>query len=230
MAVTVRSSAGATGALPRAIRGRAVFARSTTVHATPASIDDGIELVRGEVLPQVMQMDGCTGLSMMVDRESGMCIVTTAWATADAMRASAERVRPMRDRATEALGAGPSSVEALEIAMMHREHPTPEGACVRVGWLRVDPGRIEEMVEGFKHDALPRVEQLGGFVSASLMIDRSAGRAVTSLCYENRDALDANRDEAQRIRDEGTAQMNVEVMDIREYELALAHLRVPEMA
>jgi quinol monooxygenase YgiN len=207
-----------------------VFARSTTVHANPASIDDGVEMVRAEVLPQVMQMDGCTGLSMMIDRDSGMCIVTTAWATADAMRASAAQVLPLRDRAAEVLGGEPPSVESWEIAMMHRERAAHEGACVRVGWLRVDPDRVDEMVEGFKHDALPRVEQLEGFVSGSLMVDRSTGRAVTSLCYESRDALDANRDEAQRIRDEGTAQMGVEVMDIREFELALAHLRVPEMA
>ncbi|MCU1660305.1 MAG: hypothetical protein JWR58_370 [Pseudonocardia sp.] len=69
-------------------RGWIVYARSTTVLAHPDSIDAGVGHVRDEVMPVVQGMDGCIGLSMLVDRTSGHCIVTTAWQTEEALHAS----------------------------------------------------------------------------------------------------------------------------------------------
>ena len=48
-----------------------MYARSTTFQARPGSIDEGIAFVRDEVMPDLMAMEGCTGLSMICDRESG---------------------------------------------------------------------------------------------------------------------------------------------------------------
>ena len=55
-----------------------MYARSTTVRGNPDSVDEGITYVRDKVMPAVQQMDGCVGLSMLADRTSGRCIVTTA--------------------------------------------------------------------------------------------------------------------------------------------------------
>ena len=41
-----------------------MYARSTTVHADPQRIDDGIANVRDEVMPAVQSMPGCMGVSM----------------------------------------------------------------------------------------------------------------------------------------------------------------------
>ena len=68
-----------------------MYARSTTVRGNPKAMDDGIAYVRDTVMPTVQQMDGCIGLSMLADRDSGRCIVTTSWADADAMNAQRER-------------------------------------------------------------------------------------------------------------------------------------------
>ena len=83
--------------------------RTTTLQAEPGKIDDGIAYVRDEVLPRVTAMDGCLGMSMLVDRETGRCIATTAWESEAALRASAEMVRPLREGAERALGASTSS-------------------------------------------------------------------------------------------------------------------------
>ncbi|MGZ8761277.1 MAG: hypothetical protein ACXWXV_12005, partial [Aeromicrobium sp.] len=62
-----------------------MYARSTTFLARPGSIDEGIAFVKDEVMPAAMAMDGCIGLSMICDRDSGRCITTTAWSTVEAM-------------------------------------------------------------------------------------------------------------------------------------------------
>jgi len=87
------------GRCPESEGGGTVYARSTTVHANRESIDAGIAHIRDEVLPALRQMDGCMGLSMLVDRESGRCIATSSWDSGGAMRAAAEQVGTIRDRA-----------------------------------------------------------------------------------------------------------------------------------
>ena len=117
-----------------------MYARSTTVRGDPQKLDDGIAYVRDEVMPAVQQMSGCVGLSMLCDRDSGRCIVTTAWADESAMHATEEAVRSMRERAGEMFG-GPLEVQEWEIGVLHRRREAPDGACTRVTWTRATPPR-----------------------------------------------------------------------------------------
>ena len=58
-----------------------MFARSTTFHGRPEKIEAGIRFVTDEVGPALDKIDGCRGLSLLVDRTSGECIATSSWAT-----------------------------------------------------------------------------------------------------------------------------------------------------
>jgi len=220
---------GATGAPPTTVWGSTVHARSTTIQAQPAAIDAGIAHVRDEVLPALKQLDGFIGLSMMVDRGSGRCIATSAWQSEDAMLASADQVEPVRNRAAEILGGSPEVAE-WEIAVMHRDHPTHDGACVRSAWFQTEPAGLDAAIDVYKMVALPQIEALDGFCSASFMVNRETGRAVSSACFESRASMDASRGQADQIRTAGTKQANATVLEVSEFELAVAHLRVPEMA
>jgi hypothetical protein len=206
-----------------------MHARSTTFHANRESIDAGIAYIRDDVWPALQAMDGCVGLSMMVDRESGRCIATSAWTNQEAMWVAARRVRPLRDRAAEIMGAD-TDVDEWEIAYMHRDHPTPEGACVRATWMRMDPASMDRALDIFRLASLPAMEDLPGFCSASMFIDRSRGRAVSSATYDSRETMESSRERAEELRTEGTREAGAEVIDVAEFELALAHLHVPEMA
>jgi heme-degrading monooxygenase HmoA len=93
-------------------------------------------------MPALEGVDGYTGLSLLVDRSSGRCIATSAWQSEEAMRASAESVRPVRDRAAEVFG-GNADVEQWEIAVFHRDHRSRDGACVRATWVKVGPDQID---------------------------------------------------------------------------------------
>jgi heme-degrading monooxygenase HmoA len=196
--------------------------------ARPESIDAGIAEVRDNVMPQIQEMEGCVGLSMLVDRGSGRCITTSAWQSEDAMRAADEALQPVRERVGEILGGSPQ-VEEWEIAVLHRDHRSGEGACVRATWVRVDPADMDRAIDVYKLASLPRAEELAGFCSASLLVDRSSGRAVSSVTYDSFEAMERSRDAAAAMRSAASKDAGAEVLDTGEFELAVAHLRVPEL-
>jgi len=199
------------------------------MQAQPSSIDAAIAHMRDNVMPALEGIAGCVGFSLLVDRTSGRCIATSSWESEEAMRASEESIRPIRDRATQLFGGSPQ-VEEWEIAAMHREHHAGEGACVRATWVKVDPKQMDEGIDFYTTTLVPALEELEGFCSASLLVDRATGRAVAAATFDNAEALERNKDPLDRIRATGSQEANAEVFDQCDFELALAHLRVPEMA
>ncbi|MGY2075055.1 hypothetical protein [Blastococcus sp. SYSU DS0828] len=206
-----------------------MYARSNTVHADPQRMDDGIAFARDEVMPAVMSMPGCMGLSMLCDRGSGRSIVTTSWDSAESMSASRDAVRAMRERAVDVMG-GQFDVQEWEITVLHRAHRAPEGACCRVTWTRGDPARMDDVTETFRTGLIPRLDDIPGFCSVSLMGDRQTGMGVLTATYDDRASLERSAEAVRGMREQFTQQMGLEITDIAEFELVIHHLRVPEMA
>ena len=191
-------------------------------------IDAGIAHIRDVVMPAVQGFDECIGLSLLVDRESGRCIATTAWESKEAMDAGADRIRPIREAAAQMFG-GTASVDEWEIAVLHRDHPSHTRACVRSTWIKLRPNQFDRSIDYYKESVLPAMEQLDGFCSASLMIDRATGRAVSSTSFDSRQAMERNREAARSLRTERLRDLGADQLDVCEFELVLAHLRVPEL-
>ncbi|WP_277207851.1 antibiotic biosynthesis monooxygenase [Isoptericola croceus] len=206
-----------------------MFVRTTEVRGDPTRIDDGLRAVREDVFPAVTEMDGCIGMSLLVDRESGRCVATTAWQSEDAMRATGEAVRPLRDRAEGVLGSRGSDIRHWEVAAVHRDHAAPEGACARLTWLSCDPATVDHAIDLYRMVILPQIQEWSGFCSASLMVDREAGRIVGTAAFDSREALEATRDAAAGMRGRVVSELGATVDDVEEMEIAFAHLHVPEM-
>jgi hypothetical protein len=200
-----------------------VHARSTTFHGRADNIDAGIKFVKNEAGPMLDTIDGCRGLSLLVDRETGQCIATSSWATEAAMLASDEQLRPIRERGRAILG-GSMQIDDWEIAVMHRSH---HGECCRVSWLQ---GDLDAMIETFRVGILPDLEQTRGFCSASLLVNRSSGLGCSTTAWETRGAMEASRAAADEMRARTASDAGAEIMDVHEFDLAYAHLHVPEMA
>jgi hypothetical protein len=206
-----------------------VYARSTTIQAQPLSVDIGIAHVRDVVTPALHEMDGCVGVSLLVDRQSGTCIATSSWDSLAKMRASAERVAPIRDRAAMMFD-GSATVEEWDIAVLHRDHHSRAGACVRATWLKVVPDQLGRSLDFYRASILPEMEKLDGFCSASLMVDHPAcRRAVSCSTFDSLEAMARNRDRATELRSRRVRDLGAEVIDVAEFELAIAGLRVPEL-
>ncbi|MGV0852485.1 hypothetical protein [Mycolicibacterium phlei] len=205
-----------------------MYARSSTVHAHPSSIDDGVTFIRDDVMPALREMAGYVGLSLLVDRESGICIATSSWESEEAMRAGADHATALRNRAAEML-RGDVGVDEWEIGVMHRDHDSMEGACVRATWLRVPRDHIARSIDFYRADVVPALEALDGFCSASFMLNRETGRAVSSATFDSRDAMERTADQARELRNSRTRELGADIVDVGEFDLVIAQLRVPEM-
>ena len=206
-----------------------MFARSSIIHAYPSFIDEGLTHVRDVVMPTLADMAGCAGMSMLVDRDGGRCIITSSWLDADTLSASEDAARALRDHATEIFHAT-ADTSRWEVAAVRRDHRAHRRAGVRATWLRTDPAEVDRMIDTAKLVILPALEDLDGFCSASLMVDHDSGRAVCSTGYDNRSAMrsgcHAERALWHRLADNTAA----EVLEDCEFDLAIAHLNVPELA
>jgi heme-degrading monooxygenase HmoA len=206
-----------------------VYARTTTMEAMPSSVEAGIAYVRDRVMPLLKGLEGYVGLSLLADRSSGRCITTSAWESEEAMRASAPAVQDVRSRAAEIFGGGTPTIEEWDIAVLHREREAGEGACVRVTWANVNPDQVDSGIEVFRA-ALPAMQELEGHCSASLLVNRATGRGVSSVAYESVDAMKRNNAEIDRLKGSVSDDAAAQILDEHDFELVIAHLRVPELA
>ena len=207
-----------------------MYARSTSIHGNPANIDAGVAYMRDEVLPTVQQTAGCIGLSMLTDRESGRCIVATAWADEQAMRGTAEDVTPVRDRLVQVLGGSDVDVRQWQIAVLHRDRQAGDGAAAQVTWARIRPDHVDELLDAYQFNLMPRLQELPGFCSVSMLVDRRTSRTVSVTSFESHEALALVRRQARSLREQFARAMGAHIVDLAEMDLALAHLRVPEIA
>jgi hypothetical protein len=217
------------GVLPRNSKGAIVYARSFTIEGQPLSVDIGIAHVRDVVIPALQEIDGYVGLSLLVDRQSGRSIATSSWESIKSMRSSAEKVAIIRDHVA-LMFDGSASVEEWNIALLHRRHRSREGACVRATWLKVVPDLLDRSLDFYRMAVLQEMEELDGFCSASLMVDHPASRrAVSCSTFDTMDAMALNRDRATELRSKRARDLGAEIIDVAEFELSIAQLRVPEL-
>lgn len=92
-----------------------MFARATIVESSPDKLDQAIDIIERDVLPQARKLDGFQGFFGAVDRASGKVVTYTLWEDEEAMRTSEEAANRLRSEATEALAAGKPVVERYEV-------------------------------------------------------------------------------------------------------------------
>jgi hypothetical protein len=204
-----------------------MYARSTTIHGNPTSVDEGIAFVRDETMPILRQMDGCVGLSMLADRRTGHSIVTTSWRDESSIRSSRQAVRPTLERTADVLGGG-ADVDEWEIAAMHRLHEAHHGVCARLTWMRTAPEAVTKAVDAVRLSLLPKLDDLPGFCSLSVMVRPDEGVTVAAVAYDTWHDLAEAAEGAREFREEFGPAMGIRITDSAEFDLVLAHLGVPE--
>jgi hypothetical protein len=82
-----------------------VFARLHTLETTAEQFEEGLRLVRDELMPWVRESSGFSGLIGLVNRTQGTALVLTLWADREALEQSAaagDRLSALAAEATDA--------------------------------------------------------------------------------------------------------------------------------
>lgn len=204
-----------------------MYARSTSFHGDPHRIDDAIHYVRDKAMPALMGMDGYIGISMLADRDSGRCIITSSFEDLAALQRSATEMRGIRARIADILQS-PQALEEWQIALLHRLRSAPEGARTRVTWCRTDPERLDPVLEAYAESIVPRLSDQTGFCSVSVLADPVEGRSTTAVTFVDDATLEEAMAQLTPLLAEFARQRGSEVTDDAAFDLVLAHLRVPE--
>jgi heme-degrading monooxygenase HmoA len=205
-----------------------MFARTMTLTARQPGIDRGLRYLQDEVMPALQAIDGFVGVSALVDHATGRCILTSSWQSRQAMQAGEAESRPIRDRCIAAFDGENSLVDEWEVALMHRVHSSEDAACAQVSWTEGDPNTMSDAIDAFRA-AVIDLEQLPGFASASLLVDRTGGRAVSTIAYDSAEALAKARARSSEIRTQIADSTGTYVIEIAEFELSVSQLRLPEL-
>ncbi|RBY76249.1 hypothetical protein DQ239_14800 [Blastococcus sp. TF02-09] len=204
-----------------------MYARSTSFHGDPHRIDDAVRYVRDRAMPALMGMDGFVGISMLADRASGRSIITSSFEDLTALRRSGSEMRGIRARIADVLQS-PAAPAEWRISLLHRERSAPEGARSRVTWCRTDPSRLHATLDAYAESIVPRLTDVPGFCSVSVMADLAQGTSATAVTFTDDAGLDAARTQLNPLLEELGRQHGGEVTDEATFDLVLAHLRVPE--
>ena len=203
-----------------------MYARSSTFRGRPESLDAGIEYVRNEVLPTMLVMDGCVGLSMLANRETGVSITTSAWHSLDSKEESEGQVNQLRKQIGERVGGEPE-VDQWEIALLHRDHWCLDGARLRATWVQTS--EIDSLVDFTRTTTLPALDQVPGFCSASLLINRGTGKGVFAAGFDSAAAEEDSRERARGLREKFVDETGEQILDVQQFDMVLAHLHAPEL-
>ena len=107
------------GERPRLVtRGpEAVDARVHVIQSTPEQQDEGLEIVRDQLLPWLRDSSGYRGLIRLADRAGGKTLVVTLWADQASLQASAEAGNRLTELTMESVGATRLALEQYEATL-----------------------------------------------------------------------------------------------------------------
>jgi len=94
-----------------------MHARVSMFEGPADQIDTGLDTMRGDVLSRIEAIDGFKGVLFLGNRTNGKSIAITLWESEDAMQASREAAKAVRQQAADAESATIMGVEEFEILM-----------------------------------------------------------------------------------------------------------------
>ena len=94
-----------------------MFARVHVIQSTPEQQDEGLEIVRDQLLPWLRDSSGYRGLIRLADRAGGKTLVVTLWADEESLQASAEAGNRLTELTMESVGATRLALEQYEATL-----------------------------------------------------------------------------------------------------------------
>ena len=199
-----------------------MYVRVSTIKGA-TDIDAGIRFLEEKVVPELQQQRGFRGVTASADRAGGIVGVVSLWDTEQDMAASESAATKVRQEAVGVIG-GDVTVETFEQVVADIGDPPPAvGCCLRVIRVKMDPARINDNIEFFRSEIVPRMKATPGFRGVRNLIDRASGHGVVGTLWNDEESMKAADAAAEQRRQEA-ASRGVEFGEMSTRVLLFSHL------
>ncbi|TVZ06092.1 hypothetical protein EAS64_01140 [Trebonia kvetii] len=160
---------------------------------------EAIGYITSEVRPVLEQQRGSLGTLLLIDPEAGAMRFESFWASNGALADSEDMIiASVREAAPRA--GGKVTRERYEVQVFERDAPLRGGQGVRVTPMKVVPSKlanVEDAVAWYGDTVVPQLADTGGFRAALLYVDWASGTVISTIVWQDPDALATSRSAAR---------------------------------
>jgi hypothetical protein len=202
--------------------------RLTWIAVDAAKLDACTSYVEEEIGPALEQRPGGLGIFILEDRERGVAIFGSIWASSGEMSGSDNTEAPLRGELARRAG-GPVTVDEYQVPvfeLVERLALPRRGLAARLTRIRVKPSQVDDAIEVVGDYAVPPLVEAPGFCDALLFADPSTGRLITETVWRDTGTRAAAPSVATIVRAEMPA---AEFPDaaVEDYNLVFSTVREP---
>lgn len=203
--------------------------RLNRIAADTAALDGCVTYIERKVRPALEARPGSLGISVLADRERGVAIFGSLWATSDEMRGSEDTEAPLRGELARRAG-GPVTAEDYQVPvfeLVERQALTRRCPAVRVTRMHVRPSRVDDVIGVVGDIAVPSLIEAPGFCDALLFADPASGRLVSQTAWRDPVARATAPGIAAIVRAEVPDEAGGGIRAVEDYTLLFSSLQEP---
>jgi hypothetical protein len=203
--------------------------RLNRIAAGAAALDGCVSYIEREIRPALEARPGSLGISVLEDRERGVAIFGSVWATSSEMSGSEDTEAPLRGELARRAG-GPVTVEDYQVPifeLVERQAPPRRGYAVRLTRIQVRPSQVDDVIEVVGDIAVPSLIEMPGFCDALLFADPASGRLISEIVWRDPRARADAPDVDAIVRTEFPDEASGEIRAVEDYALVFSSVREP---
>ena len=185
--------------------------------------------IEREIRPELETRPGHLGISVLEDRERGVAIFGSVWATGAEMTGSEDTEVPLRGELSR-LAGNPVTVEDYQVPvfeLVEQEALPHRGRSVRLTRIQVRPSQVDEVIEVVGEMAVPSLVEAPGFCDALFLADPASGRLISQTVWLDPRARAAAPSVAAVVRTEFPDEATSEIRAVEDYTLVYSTVREP---
>lgn len=203
--------------------------RLNWITADTAALDECVTYVEREIRSALEARPGSLGISVLENREQGVAIFGSIWATSNEMGGSENTEAPMRTELAKRAGA-PVSVEDYQVPifeLVERQALTRCSHAVRLTRMRVRPSQVDDVIEVVGDIVVPSLIETPGFCDALLFADPASGCLISETMWRDAGARAAAPSIASIVQTEVPDAASGEIRAVEDYSLVFSSMQEP---
>jgi heme-degrading monooxygenase HmoA len=203
-----------------------MYGRLTQIEGTPAEIEEGVRSFEQNVARTAREIPGNQGIVLMVNAPEGKALGITYWADENALKASADAMKRVRESSTQTAGTRIAGVDTAEVLSMESTGEPKAHTFARLNTLQGKPEQIGAAHAAYQKDVLPLLKSLKGFKAAIFSANAESGKIWVSSIWETAQDREASEGQVMDLRRKTAATAGAGDVKVDKFESAHVEFKV----